>query len=137
MTKSSDQADRAAVRTVLDMINRAWMTDHPKDLRATLTECFDDTIVIVGPHFHEVARGKDACIRIYEDFVAKTTLHASRVSEPRIDIWGDTAVVTYAWEMRYEIDGHADQDSGQDALVIVRTPAGWRTTWRALQRNGH
>ncbi len=134
---SADRNDREEVRALVDRINGAWMTGRPEELRATLTECFDDAIVIVGPHFHEVARGKDACIGSYEDFVARATLHQCRVSEPRIDVWGDTAVVTYAWEMTYEIDGEADHDAGQDAILLVRTPAGWRATWRALQRNGH
>ena len=137
MAAASDRDDHAAVRALVDRINGAWLTGRPGDLRDTLTECFDDAMVIVGPHFHEVARGKDACISTYEDFVAKATLHGCRLSEPRIDVWGDAAVVTYAWEMTYELDGEVDQNSGQDAFLLTRTPAGWRATWRALQQNGH
>ena len=136
MATSADRNDCEEVRALVDRINGAWMTERPENLRETLTECFDDAIVIVGPHFHEVARGKEASIRRYEDFVVKATLHACRLSEPRVDVWGDTAVVTYAWEMTYEIDGEVDQNSGQDAFLLVRTPAGWRATWRAMQMNG-
>ena len=137
MEASLDRDDHAEVRALVDRINGAWMTGRPEGLRATLTECFDDAIVIVGPHFHEVARGKDACIGSYEDFVARATLHQCRLSEPRIDVWGDAAVVTYAWEMTYELDGEVDQNSGQDAFLLPRTAAGLRAPWRAMPQHGH
>jgi hypothetical protein len=39
-------------------------------------------------------------------------------------------VVTYKFTVRYRADDVSHEEQGQEVLVLVRDPAGWRVVWR-------
>ena len=49
-----------------------------------------------------------------------------------IDVWGNTAVATYRYEIAYEMGGQLYQEMGQDLFVFVRDGGRWRAVWRTL-----
>jgi ketosteroid isomerase-like protein len=124
--------DREEIRLVLGKINDAWLKGRPEDLRAVLDRCFHDDIVIKGPGFQAMGRGKEACVKSYADFERQARVRSCQLSEPEIDHAGDTAVATYSWEMTYELDGHEYHESGHDLFVLTRIQGRWQAVWRAM-----
>ena len=126
------QGDLEEIRVLLNQINDAWLKGRPEDLPAVLDRCFHDDIVIKGPGFQAMGRGKDACVKSYADFMRQAGVRSCKLSEPEIDRFGDTAIATYSWEMTYEVAGQESHESGHDLFVLTRFQGRWQAIWRAL-----
>ena len=116
------------VRHVLERINDSWRSgqlDH-------LGDCFHPDMVIVGPGYQELARGRDACVGSYRAFLRDCVVRAYRESELAVREWGEVAVATYAWEMDYEQGGRLHREVGTDLFVFERRGEGWLAVWRAV-----
>lgn len=109
-------------------LNRAW-----RELR------FDDAArfvapdaVIVHPGFAGQSAGRDAFVQSYADFAQRATIGAYDERDVQVDVVDDTAIVSYGFRMRYEIDDDEHVDEGRDLLVLRRRAAGWRIVWRTV-----
>jgi len=49
-----------------------------------------------------------------------------------IDVVGQTAVASYVFDIRYELEGVAYQESGRDLFVFSREQTTWRAVWRTM-----
>jgi ketosteroid isomerase-like protein len=60
---------------------------------------------------------------------AKT--HSFEEMEHHVDLFGDTAVITYLFQVRYEVlaDGVQHEETAQEVLVMRKTDR-WRVLWR-------
>ena len=121
-------AERQTIRQCVRDINDAWRTGNTADLN----RLFHADMVIVGPGYQELGRGRETCVRSYEDFVRSAVIHEYTESEPGIEVWGNTAVATYAWKIAYEQKGMVSREQGHDQFVFTREPDGWRAVWRML-----
>ena len=124
--------DREEIRLLLNKINDAWLAGPPDGIPGVLNECFSADMVIKGPSFQAMGRGKEACVKSYVDFVRQARVRSCTLSEPEIDHFGDTAIATYSWEMTYELDGHEYHNSGHDLFVLSRVEGRWLAVWRAM-----
>ena len=124
--------DREEIRLLLNKINDAWLAGPPDGIPGVLNECFSADMVIRGPGFQAMGRGKEACVKSYVDFVRQARVRNCTLSEPEIDGFGDTAIATYSWEMTYELHGHEYHDSGHDLFVLARVEGRWLAVWPAM-----
>ncbi|PYV06211.1 MAG: hypothetical protein DMG26_03720 [Acidobacteria bacterium] len=124
--------DSEEIRLLLNKINDAWLKGRPEDLPGVLSRCFHDDIVIKGPGFQAMGRGKEACVKSYAGFTRQARVRSCMLSEPEIDHFGDTAIATYSWEMTYELGGHEYHESGHDLFVLAGVEGRWQAVWRAL-----
>ena len=120
------------IRELIHKINDVWTTKRPEEIPAAIAGCFDESVSFHGPGFVEVGRGPDVCVNSYAEFVRQTTLHECKLSEPAVDVHGDTAVATYSWEVAYALDGKDYRDKGHDVLVLARSAGKWQAVWRAM-----
>ena len=127
-----EENERQEVRLLLKKINDAWLNQPPERLSRILKNCFDDRMVVKGPGFRELARSSQASVESYEDFVHQAAVRECKFSEPDIDLWDDTAVATYFWEISYELNGQDYHESGHDLFVMTRSGGRWRAVWRAM-----
>jgi hypothetical protein len=58
------------------------------------------------------------------------------VFDQQIDVFGETAVVNYGFEIDYEMQGAAMQDSGTDLYVLGLREGRWQVVWRTLIMDG-
>jgi ketosteroid isomerase-like protein len=49
-----------------------------------------------------------------------------------IDVFGDTAIATYRFEIAYEMNGKTFSESGRDVFIFVRAEEGWQAVWRTV-----
>ena len=125
------ERDAEAVRALLRRVDEAWRHGRWDALAA----CFDERMVVVGPGMARRATSGRAAAESYREFMERATLIRYRADEPAVDVWADTAVATFAWEMVWEADGTPHHDVGHDVLVCRRdaaAPDGWLAVWRTM-----
>jgi hypothetical protein len=118
----------ASAAEVVEAINAAWRTGRAD----ALTACFDPAAVIVGPGYKPLARGAEACVASYRDFLRESVVRDYRQSDVTVHQTDGVAVVTYDWEMEYEQGGHRSWESGTDLFVLRQAGEEWLVVWRAV-----
>jgi hypothetical protein len=114
------------VRRALDALNTAWRERRFTDLAAS----FDEQIVMRGPGLVELARGRDALVESYADFMTRSNVTEYVESGHAIDRWGTTAIARFDWSMTWIQNGKEDRASGQDMFVFQQRG----TQWIAVER---
>jgi uncharacterized protein (TIGR02246 family) len=123
--------DDDEVRRVIGRLHDAWSKNPPDEIPRAMDGLWHpDAVILAGAQ--EMARGREACIGSYQDFVRQATLEDITLGEPSIDVWGDTAVATSSWHMIYDLDGQRHTESGHESFVLVRTDRGWEIVWRSI-----
>ncbi len=112
----------------LRKLNRAWINGRADELKSM----FHEDMVIVAPDFQVPASGREACAKSYADFTAQAEVVELRESEFWTRSWGDAAMVSYRFELKYTMDGKDHTDSGRDLFLLVRREDGWLAAWRTL-----
>jgi hypothetical protein len=129
--ESEQELAAAAVRGLLGRLDAAWRYARWDELAA----CLDPRVVIVAPGMVQRAEGRAAAVASYRDFMDRATLVRYRSDAPQVDVWGDTAVATFGWDMVWETDGTPHHESGHDVFVCRRdaaAPDGWVALWRTV-----
>ncbi len=116
-----------AVAAALRQINRTWAERRPRDLAPLL----HPEIVMALPGGGRV-EGCEAFIAGFVDFCENATVHEYRESDRRIDLTGDTAVATFAFEMVYERAGSRYRSTGRDLWVFAHQAGTWLAVWRMM-----
>ncbi len=106
----------------IQSLNRAWTTGKCNDLR----EYFYEDMVAITPVDRERREGRQACIDGWAGFVAATTkIHYWKEIDPKIQLYGNSAVVTYYFDMSYDMGGQTIHSEGRDMLVMVKENGRW------------
>jgi len=127
MVSPAEGDSRKEVQDLINRINEAWLGGRTGELN----EYFHNDMVIRGPDLTELARGRETCVKSYEDFVQKSQVRNFKASEAEVDFWDNSAVATYSWEISYEMQGKAYQELGRDLFVLTRSGGRWQVIWRA------
>jgi len=108
--------------------NRAWLGGAVHEVASL----FDDNAVCVAPGLQGRIEGVGPIVRSYEDYVHHARTHSFEELEHSVDVLGDVAVVAYRFAIRYTLNGESEErdDTGQEVLVLRRSPAGWKAIWR-------
>ena len=128
MPTATQGNDREEIRLLLNKLNDAWRSGNTEQLDA----CFHEGVVFKGPNLAEMGRGREACVTSYQDFLRQATVRDFQWSEPVIDVWGNAAVASYSWQIRYEMNAKAYDEPGQEVFVLIRDRDRWKAVWRAV-----
>ncbi len=124
----TDQRSIEEIRSLLEKVNQAWLNNQIEELE----NYFHRDIVIAQPGLRAHARGRQACISSYKEFVSRTITRNFDTSGYIIDVWGKIAVVSYRFVMDYELQGVLHHDSGTDLFVLIREEEKWLVVWRTI-----
>ncbi len=116
------------IQAVLAALTKAWRTGRTQDIAALL----HPAVVFVLPEFKGRAEGPKACVATFEEFLSAALVLRYEEEAPKVDVFGDTAVATFQWEMAWEMGGQRSEDRGHDIYVLVRTEGRWLIAWRTL-----
>ncbi|MGO9831244.1 MAG: YybH family protein [Myxococcaceae bacterium] len=117
-----------SIQAVLAALTKAWRTGRTKDIAALL----HPSVVFVRPGFAGRAEGRAACVATYDEFLSSALVLRYEETEPSVDLFGDTAVASFRWEMAWETGGQRSEESGHDLYVLVRSEGRWLIAWRTL-----
>ncbi len=120
--------DREEIRLLVSRINETWLRGRPEEVK----EFLHPDIVVKGPSLQEAGRGRDACVQGYKDFISQATIQEFKASEAAIEVWENTAIASYSWEMTYHMKGENYHDFGHEVFVFARIDGKWLGVWRAL-----
>jgi uncharacterized protein (TIGR02246 family) len=116
------------IRDLVTQINAAWTAGRPDDLASYLRE----DVVFVQPGFQVRTVGRDACVASYKEFLAQASVHTYEESDVTVDVYSNTAVLTYRFAITYSMEETRYADTGYDIFVFVREDGAWRAAWRTL-----
>jgi uncharacterized protein (TIGR02246 family) len=119
---------REEIRHLVKSINDAWVAGHLEELESY----FHQDMVIAQPGSGARGTGRQACVDSYREFTSHAIVGELKESNHHIDIWGDTAVVSYRFELDYQMSGQEHHDSGVDLFVFARKNGRWLAVWRAI-----
>jgi len=120
--------EQRAIWELIRRSNRAWVAGAVHEV----AQMFDEQAVAIAPALKARLEGRDAIVRSFEEYVHHARTHAFEEEEHCVDVFGDTAVATYRFQVRYTLAGEDQEreESGQEVLVLRRSPAGWKVLWR-------
>ena len=125
-TRGRDAQGR--LRTLVHHLNQAWLNRRFREL----SRYFHPNMVILSPDTGKLVRGREACVKSYEQFMASSKVHRYKESRFQISTWRDAAVVSYHFEISYEWNGKIATDLGRDIFLLVRNGSRWTVAWRTL-----
>jgi ketosteroid isomerase-like protein len=128
MDQTIDRDAHDEVWEVVEAINRAWLDGRIRDLRPL----FHEHVVIAPMPGPERVRGINACIASYEDFCTRAEVQEFRESGPAVDVFGDTAITSYCFEITWTSGGETYHETGQEILVMIRQASRWQVVWRSM-----
>ena len=98
MTSSDGTHDTDEIWQLVQRMNDAWAKPGgPEDLASF----FREDIVMVRPDFTQRTEGRDACVASYDGFCKQAAIRDFKISNPGIDVFGNTAIATYSYEITY------------------------------------
>lgn len=132
MADQSNAPEQIAIREVLTRINDAWSKLRGEAMTAALNDCFAEEIVMRGAGFVFLGKGRELAVQSYQDFVNQAEVKSLSLSEPEIDVAGETATAQYKWTMTYVLNGQEYTEHGYDLFVFTRRGGKWLAVWRAM-----
>lgn len=121
-------AELAAVRAVIDGVNRAW---RACDWHAVASFLHKDA-VFVRPHSAGRSVGRADCVDSYRQFMAIARNVEYSEHARQFDRIGSNAIVTVDFEIAWTMDGIHHRERGRDLFVLTRQRGAWRIIWRTL-----
>ncbi|SPE33014.1 conserved hypothetical protein [Candidatus Sulfopaludibacter sp. SbA3] len=123
-TESTRENAAAALR----QINQAWLDGRVQDMEPLL----HPEIVMAIPGFTGSVQGREEFLAGFRDFRDNSTIHEYSQRDQQVDVAGDTAVITFRYEMVYERSGQRSRSTGRDLWVFQRQNGAWIAVWRAM-----
>ena len=117
------KAEENEVLEFVTMLNAVWTKDGGNVER--LKEYFHPSMVAITPTEREILEGRDACLASWQRFVQTAKIHHWDELQPSVRLFGDTAVVTYYFDMSFESNGNTIKLGGRDMYVLVREHGRW------------
>jgi len=110
-------------RTVHAM-NRLWTVDRQPD---RLAEFFHRDMVAVTPTDRHRIQGRQACIAGWKGFVDAARVTRWVEVDPKVQVHagGLAAVVSYDFDMSFEMGGRTVELGGRDTFALVREEGRW------------
>jgi ketosteroid isomerase-like protein len=123
-----DESIREDVATAMRQINQAWLGGQVQDLAPKV----HPEIVMVFPGFAGRIQGREAFLAGFADFCQNAAIIEFREHDQQVDVAGETAVVTFRYDMLYERSGSRYRCTGPDLWVFQKQGSAWIAVWRTM-----
>ena len=123
-----DESKREDAAAAMRQINQAWLSGQVEDVAPMV----HPEIVMVFPDFAGRIQGREDFLAGFRDFRQNATMQEFREHDHQIDVAGDTAVVTFRYDMVYERSGKRYRATGRDLWVFQKQGESWIAVWRTM-----
>jgi ketosteroid isomerase-like protein len=120
MVDFQDKAKNEIWKTLKDL-NNTWIKGNPDKLK----NYFHTDMVAITPTDKKRREGREACMADWTEFSRTAKIHSWKEIDPKIQIYGNTAVVTYYFEISFERGGQNIDFGGRDMYVFVMEGNRW------------
>ena len=112
----------------MEAIKATWLENRPRDMLPYL----HPDITLAFPGFGAMVRGRDLLVTTFVQFCNVARVVEYRESDLDVQVIGDTAVVTYRFDMIYEREKKREHSTGRDLWVFARHGDQWLAVWRTM-----
>jgi ketosteroid isomerase-like protein len=116
-----------ALKTLRE-INQIWSSGRVDDLSPLL----HPEIVMAFPGGSGRSEGREQFLAGFRDFCENANIREFTEIDPQADVIGDTAVITFRYEMLYERFGERYRAKGRDLWVFQQQDSRWIAIWRTM-----
>ncbi len=102
-------------------LNDAWT----KEKGERLSEYLHPRMMAITPVHRLRLKGASECITGWRRFAQVAVVHSFREDAPDIELFGDTAVVTYYYAMDVTLGSNRQNLSGRDMMTLKREGGRW------------
>jgi ketosteroid isomerase-like protein len=120
MVDIQDKSKNEVWKTLKDM-NKTWTEGNPDDLK----NYFHADMVAITPTDKKRREGREACVADWVEFSKTAKILSWKEIDPKIQVYGNTAVVTYYFEISFERGGQKIDFGGRDMYIFVREANRW------------
>ena len=106
----------------LRALNDTWTKGNPDDL----AKYFHPQMLAITPLDRLRRDGAAACISGWKSFAEAARIHRWHEYDPLVRVYGDAAVVTYYYEIDFEIGDQRVEQRGRDLFFFVRERGRWQ-----------
>lgn len=110
----------------IQSINKCWTGNDLSKLE-NLNDYFHETMVAITPTDNNRIEGRDACVAGWKSFAESAKIHSWKEIDPEVQLYGNDkfAVVTYYFDMSYDMGGQTINMGGRDMFVLVNEDGKW------------
>jgi ketosteroid isomerase-like protein len=117
------------VRNTLAAIQATWREKRPRDTKPYVHPDF----TFAAPGFGAMMKGRDLLIASLVQFSDIAQVLEYRESDLDVQVIGETAVVTFRFDMTYQRKDHPREHStGRDLWLFSRHDGRWVAVWRTM-----
>jgi uncharacterized protein (TIGR02246 family) len=106
--------------------NEAWRSGRPEDVASL----FHRDVVMESPDGVVLCRGRQAMVASFLAYTRSVATVHFRETDHAVHVVGDTAIVSYGFEVIYEVEGKRHDEIGRERLVFVFDGGRWSAIWR-------
>lgn len=116
-----DDPIKQQIWDALRALNDAWTQGAPD----ALEDYFHENMVAITATDRDRRLGRAACIAGWKSFAQAASIHFWHEIDPDIRVYGDAAVVTYYYDMAFDMSGQTIAGSGRDMFFFVKENGRW------------
>ena len=114
----------AEIWSTIQKMNKCWTCGDPSELEKLLDYFHEEMVAITATDKYRL-EGKEACFNGWKGFAENTKIHFWKESDPKIQIYGDAAVVTYYFDMSFDMAGQTINMGGRDMFTLIKENGKW------------
>lgn len=118
---SFDDPVRQEIWNTIRALNDAWTCGNPDDLK----NYFHSRMVAFTASDCFYRKGQHSCLNGWKGFAQMAEIHSWVENDPIIEVYGESAVVAYYYDMSCTINGMPYQFTGRDMFFLVRESGLW------------
>jgi len=105
-------------------LNRVWTVEKDAD---RLKEYFHKNMVAITATDRERRSGGEACVAGWRNFVEASKINYWKEVDPDVRLYcgGRCAVVTYYYDISFEMGGRSIKTGGRDMFVLINETGRW------------
>lgn len=115
-----NNTEKEVLKFIQDM-NRCWTESKPEDLN----NYFHTNMVAITPTDKNRLEGKAACMAGWTVFAKNTKIHSWKEREHKIQLYENTAIVTYYFDISFSMGGQTINMSGRDMFTLIKENGKW------------
>ena len=109
---------------VIQEMNRTWTVENKPD---ELRNYFHRDMVAITPGDQKRIEGREQCVAGWKKFSDNAKIHFWKELEPNVQVYGEGkfAIVTYYFDMSFDMGGKTISSKGRDMLSLVNEDGKW------------
>lgn len=118
-----NQTEQEVWNTIQKM-NKCWTCGDPSELEK-LSDYFHEKMVAITATDKYRLEGKEACFNAWKGFAENAEIHSWKAKDQKIQVYRNAAVVTYYFDMSFDMDGQSMHLDGRDMFTLIKENDKW------------